>query len=128
MGGVDTLFRNEVKNVPTITDFSRVTIEYTSDQAAGAGLAIYGVSQRTAVQVAVGNPLAAANLPGRPAKWKLRCIYLVTPTTGAITNRKRCVIGDIGNPLFSGSVSGPITLDGVQWRVEGRTGERRTTG
>ena len=106
--------------MPTITDFSRVQIEYTADNAAALA-----VPQRAAVATAVGNTPTAASLPGRPSRWKLRCIYLVTPVTGAITNRKRVVIGDPTNPLYVGTDSDIAALDGVGWRVEGRIGEKR---
>lgn len=105
-----------------ITDFSHVYINYQDD--AGA---FHKVSQRTAVQTAVTNSTTidgGATL-GRPSKWKLRHIQLYNKdgTTGYI-RRKRVVIADPTNTLFvdGGTVTG---LDGINWTVEGRIGERR---
>jgi len=107
--------------MPTITDFSRKTIDYLGDDGAS-----YRVSQRTVVQAACTNVISTTSGPGRPAGWKLRHVWAVTPATGAVTNRKKCVIGSPTNTIFADGTA-PANMDGVAWRVEGRIGEKRTT-
>lgn len=106
--------------MPTITDFSRITIDYTADDGN-----LLNVPIRTAVAAASSQPESTTPHPGRPARWVLRHVYLVTPTTGAVTHRKKVVIGSPDHSWFNGTFSGAISLDGVNWRIEGRIGEKR---
>jgi hypothetical protein len=107
--------------MPTITDFSRVNILYTDDFGTQRA-----VPQRAACQIAVGNTVTTnSSLPGRPAKWKLRHIYVVTPTTGKPQFRKRIVIGSTSNGLWNTATGQTVSIDGTTWKVEGRLGEKR---
>lgn len=102
-----------------ITDFSHVKIDYTDDTGV-----LHTISQRTAVQAAVGNVVATGANPGRPAGWKLRHIQAYTVVSGK-TLRKRIVIGDPTNDLFDTAAGGTFSCDGVTWTVAGRIGEKR---
>jgi hypothetical protein len=106
--------------MPTITDFSRVHIDYIDDNGNH-----HYISQRTQVQQKAGNALSTdASKPGRPARWKLRHVQCFN-VTGGHTFRKRVVIASPANPLWTGASSAISGLDGVNWTVEGRIGEKR---
>lgn len=106
--------------MPTISDFSRVTILYTDD-AGGE----HDVPIRTVVAAATGQTATTTSRQGRPARWVLRHVYLVTPKTGTVTHRKRVVCGSADMSLFNGTLNEINNMDGADWRVEGRIGEKR---
>jgi hypothetical protein len=107
--------------MPTITDFSKQYFHYVADDGTQ-----FAFNQRHVVGLAAANNFA---LPGdaklgQPPHWRLRHIWAVTPVTGAVTNRKRVVIGNPANPLYR-TGAGTLNMDGATWKVEGKIGERR---
>lgn len=107
-----------------ITDFSKAPIKYVTDT--GQELCI---QQRTAVRAYCNNNVGDVSKPGKPAKWKLRHIYLVSPSgPGGSILRKRVVIGEVANDFYDRTatpVPGVGTLDGLaDWAVTGHFGEK----
>lgn len=108
--------------MPTITDLTKVKIQYQDDS-----LQLHNIVQRKAVQEAVGNTLALPNNTdptGRPAGWRLRAIYGRFIDGNGHIFRKRCVIGHPTNPRYVGT-NDEFSCDGVTWTIEGRVGELR---
>lgn len=107
--------------MPTITDLTKVKIEYVDDDGVE-----HRISQRHAVQVAAGNTLSTNTAaPPRPTRWKLRHVMLMYDS-GSHVFRKKIVIGNVANALWSGG-TGTVTIDGVTWVREGRIGEVRAS-
>jgi hypothetical protein len=104
---------------PTITDFTRVAIRYIDDDGTE-----HRISQRKTVQVQCNNVLSTNTAaPGRPTRWKLRHVLLFY-NSGTHVFRKRVVIGNTTNAIWSGGAN-TVTIDGVVWTREGRIGEKR---
>lgn len=105
--------------MPTITDLTRIHIDYVDDNGQH-----HYIPQRTAVQVAVGNALSTTSTnPGRPAKWRLRRVMLKYDS-GTRVFRKRVTIASTANAIWTGATT-TVTVDGVTWTVESRLGEAR---
>jgi len=104
--------------MPTITDFSRVNIQYFDDNGVQ-----HDIPQRKQVALNCGNTIApATGKPGRPAKWKLRHVLLFDTATGK--QSKKVVIGRTTNPIWTGATT-TVTIDGDTWKVESKIGEKR---
>ena len=100
---------------------TKTLVQYTDD----AGVH-HSIEQASRLATWVGNSTAGTpGQAGKPAKWKLRHVIVQGSDAGVI-HRKRIVICDSTNGVFTGATATLGAMDGIStWTVEGKIGERR---
>ncbi len=102
----------------------RGTFVYESD----TGIS-YNVSLDRSVSTAVQNDLSTnGQLPVLRASqsFPLKPRYILVERNDDPSITKRIIIGDIENALYQSSAPSPVTINGVQYTVTTRVGERRS--
>ena len=100
-------------------EFNHSIIAYTSDNGT-----TYTYSQKTELATLVANTIVPYRFEQAiPERWRLRTITIATVYGGRYYTR-RIVIGSNTNPLYIG-FRNSVDIQGVTWRVIGRTGEYR---
>lgn len=97
----------------------KAIVLYVTDE--GTSLSIL---QKASMAAAVNNlVLPMHQQQGIPERWRLRHIFIGTVSGGRYYRRK-VVIGNPQNPLFTGQFSF-VVIDGIQWVIIERKGESR---